>query len=115
MRRGVVARWFWRQDPLVRIMLLCAIGFVVLVFLALVALPAVHAEPAPAPDPGYQPPASITVSVRLTDVYCSGPCCCGAVQATYHNHLYDRQLGYCRWFRPLRNGQVVTTTLWLAR
>lgn len=103
-------RWFSRQDPLVKLFLVCLIAFLVLAILALVALPVV--EGAPAGDDGY-PPASITATVPVRGVVCKLGCCCGSVSLVYMGHWYDRPLGYCRWFRPLRNGDLVTTTLYL--
>lgn len=60
------------------------------------------------------PPRRIAVDAPVHAVYCLGPCCCGSVEATYRGHYYDAGAkGYCRWFRPLRDGQVVRATLTL--
>jgi hypothetical protein len=66
-----------------------------------------------APAAGGNPPLSIYVAAPLTGVNCAGPCCCGDLWAVYRGHRYGRA-SFCRWFRPLREGQIVTTTLTLA-
>ena len=60
-------------------------------------------------------PPTLRAAVRVTGVYCSMGCCCGTAQTVYMGHWYDRPLGYCRWFRQLREGETVVTTLTLAR
>lgn len=96
--------------PLVKIRRAGCVAGLVLGLLVL-STPARAAVPAG----GSQPPASITAAVPVTSVYCSLGVCCGATQVIYRGHWYDRPRGYCRWFRPLTDGQIVTTTLWLAR
>lgn len=59
-------------------------------------------------------PPTIHATVQLQSVYCAGPCCCGYAAIVYRGHYYDTG-GYCKWFRPLANGQRVTTTLRLVR
>lgn len=61
------------------------------------------------------PPRSITVPVTLTNVVCKAGCCCGLAATVYRGHWYSTPRGYCKWFRPLRNGQTVTTTLYRVR
>jgi len=55
-------------------------------------------------------PYKIRTTGRLSEVNCAGPCCCGTV-STIIGHVRYEASGYCRWFRPLRNGQTVTTML----
>ena len=64
---------------------------------------------------GTKPPARIRVTAPVHSVYCWLGCCCGTVEASYAGHYYDTgaQL-YCRWFRPLTDGQLVTATLTLS-
>lgn len=106
----MIRNWFAGLDPLLKIALVLFAIAAVLILLFGLVFPAA-AEPAA----GYAPPASIVAPVRLTNVYCTGPCCCGQAQLVYRGYWYDRPLGYCRWFRPLVEGQVVTTTLWLVK
>lgn len=81
--------------------------FVILIVLC-VAVLAVNA--------GNSVPTSIVARVQLQGVSCAGPCCCGWAATLYRGHWYDTGvMGYCRWFRPLRDGQWVTTTLRLVR
>lgn len=49
----------------------------------------------------------------VSDVNCIGPCCCGTVYKVYQGWYYER-FSYCRWFKPLKNGDRVTTTMALA-
>ena len=63
---------------------------------------------------GSNPPKRITVNAALHSVYCGLGVCCGAAEAFYQGHYYDTGArGYCRWFRPLAEGQVVRATLTL--
>lgn len=55
-------------------------------------------------------PYKVRTTGRLSEVSCAGPCCCGTV-STIIGHVRYEASGYCRWFRPLRNGQTVTTML----
>lgn len=49
----------------------------------------------------------------VSDVNCIGPCCCGTVYKVYQGWYYER-FSYCRWFKPLKDGDRVTTTMALA-
>ena len=59
-------------------------------------------------------PRKITVTAPVRYVNCAGPCCCGEVTVIYRGHYYGNP-SYCRWFRPLTEGQNVTTTVTLRR
>ena len=56
-------------------------------------------------------PFKIRTSGKLSEVSCAGPCCCGTVTATI-GHVRYEAIGYCKWFRPLRNGDTVRTMLY---
>ena len=60
---------------------------------------------------GGNPPPTLTVTAPIQHVYCGGPCCCGDVTVRYQGRYYGDP-SYCRWFRPLKNGQLVTTRVW---
>lgn len=65
---------------------------------------------------GEDVPRVITVNAPVQRVYCSMGCCCGSVSVRYHGHWYDTgPRGFCRWFRPLRDGQIVRARVWLVR
>ena len=64
---------------------------------------------------GDYPPRTIRATVQLSSVYCAAGCCCGQAATIYRGHWYSTPRGYCKWFRPLREGQVVTTTLYRVR
>lgn len=82
---------------------LAVAGLVLIIGLA--ALPA---------SAGSNPPRRITVYAPVHSVWCNLGVCCGAVDAMYAGHYYDAgPRGYCRWFRPLAEGQVVRATLTL--
>jgi hypothetical protein len=55
-------------------------------------------------------PRTLRVTAPLSYVSCSGPCCCGEVTVRKYGRYYG-DASYCRWFRPLRDGQLVTTTV----
>jgi len=63
---------------------------------------------------GNYPPTSLKVRAPLDGVYCSAGCCCGSVTVLYRGHYYGDPM-YCKWFRPLKAGQLVTTTVYLMR
>ncbi len=91
-------------------------GLVILLALALLIWLLSAGQGQAAPLGGHMPPATIWQAVALTDVYCAGPCCCAHPWTYYQGHLYDSGvMGYCKWFRPLRNGDVVTLRLYLVR
>jgi hypothetical protein len=61
---------------------------------------------------GGDPPRYITVRAPVRGVVCAVGVCCGVVEATYRGHTYDAgPRGYCRWLRPLGEGQLVTARL----
>lgn len=61
-------------------------------------------------------PPTIKAAITLRNVNCAGPCCCGTGSAWYAGREYDTGIvGYCKWFKPLHDGQVVVATLRLAR
>jgi len=65
---------------------------------------------------GLGVPPTIRAAIELRNVYCAGPCCCGTGSAWYAGREYDTGvMGYCKWFRPLRDGQTVVATLRLVR
>ncbi len=59
-------------------------------------------------------PRSIILTGPVEHVFCAGPCCCGQVEAVVRGHWYA-DMSYCRWFRPLREGTIVTTRAGLVR
>ena len=65
----------------------------------------VHAAPAAG---GVPPRGSVTITARVDAVDCSGPCCCSYITARVGGITYGAS--YCRWFRPLRVGEVVSKT-----
>jgi len=77
---------------------------VVVVLLALVVV-AVNA--------GAYPPYTIKVRGAIEDVYCYGPCCCGTLATVYHGAWYEGS--YYKWFKTLRDGDIVTATVMRAR
>lgn len=56
------------------------------------------------------PPRSITVRAPLQNVVCANGLCCGSAEVRYRGDYYLGQ--YCRWFRTLRDGQVVRLTVY---
>lgn len=97
--------WFGRLDKLLRIALICLALAALLILLALVAIPVTEAAPAAERVP---PGTRVTITGPAQNVACGLGCCCGYVQGVYHGETYGG--AYCRWFRPLRDGQTVTLT-----
>jgi hypothetical protein len=65
---------------------------------------------------GSELPRSIVVDAPVQHVVCKAGCCCGSVSVRYQGHWYDTGWkGYCRWFRGLREGQIVRARLMLVR
>lgn len=56
-------------------------------------------------------PYKVRTTGRLSEVSCAGPCCCGTV-STIISHVRYEAIGYCKWFRTLRNGDTVRTMLY---
>lgn len=106
---ALILRRNWRAaPPLLRV---AALGFTV----ALLLMAAAVFWPAAAFAGDGEPlPEFITVYAPVTNVACLGPCCCGDVTVMYRYHWYGNP-SYCRWFRPLRDGQQVRATLRLWR
>jgi hypothetical protein len=94
----MIRRWFARLDPALRVAVICFAVVALLIVLALVALPADAADG----------PAVVTIRGPVQHVSCGLGCCCGLVQGTYQGRTYGG--AYCRWFRPLREGETVTKT-----
>lgn len=96
-------KWGWaeRLTGLVLIILAFALAFWVLT--------AVVAEAGSA-GPNDMP-RMLVVTGKLQWVTCAGPCCCGTLATTYQGHWYEGT--YCKWFRPLRDGQTVHGRVYL--
>jgi hypothetical protein len=60
---------------------------------------------------GSDTPYKVRTTGTLREVSCAGPCCCGTVTATI-GHVRYEAIGYCKWFRTLRNGDTVRTMLY---
>lgn len=100
---------FNRLHPLLRVAVVCFAVAALLILLALVALPVTEA--APAADrvaDRVAPGTRVTITGPAQNVACGLGCCCGYVQGVYRGETYGG--AYCRWFRPLRDGQTVTLT-----
>jgi len=81
------------------------------IVLTLLALSTCAAEAAP----GQAPASDGDLPYRVTTTGTrAGPCCCGQVEAVVRGHWYA-DMSYCRWFRPLREGTIVTTRAGLVR
>lgn len=87
----------------------CAAALLLLVL----AVAAAHAAPAGGAAGPTTLPRSLTGSGQVQSVYCAGPVCCGSLVVRYQGYRYTAE--YCRWFRPLRNGDSVSTTVYLQR
>jgi len=89
-------------------------GALLLAAVICAVLLALSAGAADAGTAGPALPRSIILTGPVQHVYCAGPCCCGQVEAVHRGHWYA-DMSYCRWFRPLREGTIVTTRAGLVR